>query len=53
MRRDNIPIAVVQLCDQVLDKSVRPDVRFNYLQTVRNVRDYCDFIIKEYEGMKK
>lgn len=52
MRHENVPIAVKQLGGNALDKSLRSDVRFNYVQTLKNVKDYCDYIINKYEGKK-
>lgn len=52
MKYDNIPIAVRQLGDNVLDKSIRQDIRFNYVQTLKNIKEYCDHVINKYEGKK-
>lgn len=50
MKFENIPVAVRQLGDNALDKTSRSDVRFNYVQTLKNIRDYCDHVVKKYEG---
>ena len=52
MKFDNIPVAVRQLGEHVLDKNVRDDVRFNYAQTLKNVKAYCEYIVNKYEGKK-
>lgn len=52
MKYDNIPVAIKQIGENALDKSNRPDVRFNYAQSLKNIRDYCDVIIRKYEGIR-
>lgn len=52
MKYDNVPIAIRQLGDNVLDKTQRADARFNYAQTLRNIREYCDHVLLKYEGKK-
>lgn len=52
MKYDNIPIAVKQLGDNALDKTVRQDIRFNYIQTLSHIKEYCQYIINKYEGKK-
>lgn len=52
MKYENIPVAVRQIGNEVLDKTTRQDVRFNYVQSLKNIRDYCDAVIKKYEGGK-
>lgn len=49
---ENIPVAVKQLGDNALDKSNRSDVRFNYVQTLRTIKEYCEYIINKYEGKR-
>ena len=52
MKYENIPIAIKQMAENALDKSSRADVRFNYAQSLKNIRDFCDVMIKKYEGSK-
>ena len=52
MKHENIQVVVRQIADNALDKTNRQEVRVNYAQSLRNIRDYCDAIIKKYEGLK-
>jgi len=52
LKYDNVPVLIRQMGDNALDKSNRQDVRFNYVQTIRNIKEYCDHIIAKYEGRK-
>jgi len=51
-RFESVPVVIKQMADNALDKTNRSDVRFNYIQTLRNVRDFCDATIAKYEGRK-
>lgn len=49
MKYENVPVAVAQIGENALNKNNRPEIRYNYIQTLMTVRDYCHKIISEYE----
>lgn len=48
-----VPIAIEQIRDNMLDKSNNDTVRFNYYQSMLNVREYADRACSEYERKQK
>lgn len=49
-RFESIPVVIKQLAENALDKNNRVDVRFNYMQTLKNIRDFCNHTITKYEN---
>lgn len=45
----NIPEAVSHLGKNASDSKNKPSVRYNYIQTLKAIRDYCNNIISDYE----
>ena len=50
MNKENIPIAVKQIAENALDKTQRKDVRFNYAQTLENIKEFCEAALNQYNG---
>lgn len=47
--KDNIPALVQQIKENMFDATMSPNVRFNYSQTMRSIKEYAEQSIKEYE----
>jgi len=45
----NVPEAVSHLGRNALDSKNKPAIRYNYIQTLKIIRDYCNNIISDYE----
>ena len=45
----NVPEAVSHLGKNALDTKNKPAIRYNYIQTLKTIRDYCNNIISDYE----
>lgn len=50
MKHENIPIVVKQFGDTALNKAERKDVRFNCVETLRRIREYCTLVINKYDS---
>lgn len=48
-----VPAAVEQLRENMLDPSGKPHVKFNYYQTMRNVKEYAERACAEYDRKQK
>lgn len=46
---ENIPLAVMQVGENAMNKNHSPNIRYNYVQTLKNIREYCTQIITQYE----
>ena len=49
---ESIPILIRQLGDNVLSEKTNDNLRFNSLQTIERVRDYCNFVIEKNSKRK-
>lgn len=49
MKMENIPLAVMQVGENAMNKNHSPNIRYNYVQTLKNIREYCTQIITQYE----
>jgi hypothetical protein len=49
MKIENIPLAVIQVGENAMNQNHNPNVRYNYIQTLKNIREYCNQIISQYE----
>lgn len=49
---ETIPILVRQLGDSVLNDKANENLRFNSLQTIERIRDYCNFVIEKNSKRK-
>jgi hypothetical protein len=47
----NVPEAVAHLGKNALDSKHKPAVRYNYIQTLKTIKEYCNKIINEYERL--
>jgi hypothetical protein len=48
-RFNSVPIIVQQMVSNLSDKSLSTNVKFNNAQMVRNIRDYCDLALTDYD----
>jgi len=48
-RFNSVPIIVQQMVSNLSDKSLSTNVKFNNAQMVRNIRDYCDLALVDYD----
>lgn len=48
-----IPTAIVQIAESMLDPKTMQHVRFNQSQMIRNIKDYCEVALREYEKTTK
>jgi hypothetical protein len=48
-RFNSVPIIVQQMVANLSDKSLSTNVKFNNAQMVRNIRDYCDLALADYD----
>jgi hypothetical protein len=49
MKQENIPLAVVQVAENAMNQNHNPNIRYNYIQTLKNIREYCNQVIGQYE----
>lgn len=49
MKNENIPLAVQQVGEHAMNQNHSPNIRYNYIQTLKNIRDYCNHVISQYE----
>ena len=45
----NVPESISYLVKNALDTKNKPAIRYNYIQTLKTIRDYCNTVISEYE----
>jgi hypothetical protein len=50
--KDNIPILIQQIVDNMLDKTSRSDVRFNYSQQAKNIVHFLNESLDKYTKNK-
>jgi hypothetical protein len=48
-KNENIPVIIRHMAEHVLNENNSNGVKFNYVQTLKNIRDYCNQIISHYE----
>ena len=48
----SLPAAVQQILEHLNDSSIPQHVKFNYVQTLMNIRDCCDVAIKKHSKVK-
>lgn len=49
LKNENIPVAVLQIGENALSPNNKSNIKYNYIQTLKNIRDYCNQIISVYE----
>ena len=49
LKNENIPVAVLQVGENALSSNNKPAIKYNYIQTLKNIRDYCNQVISIYE----
>lgn len=49
MKIENIPLAVQHVGENAMNKELNPNIRYNYIQTLKNIREYCNQVISQYE----
>lgn len=49
MKMENIPLAVSQVGENAMNQNHSPNIRYNYIQTLKNIREYCNQVISQYE----
>jgi hypothetical protein len=48
-RFNSVPVIVQQMVSTLSDKDTPTNIKFNSAQMVRNIRDYCDLALADYE----
>lgn len=48
-----VPAAIEQLRENMLDPLAKPHVKFNYYQTMCNVKEYAERACAEYDRKQK
>lgn len=49
MKIENIPLAVKETGENAMNQNHSPNTRYNYIQTLKNIREYCNHVIAQYE----
>jgi hypothetical protein len=49
LKNENIPVAVLQIGENALNPNNKSNIKYNYIQTLKNIRDYCNQVISVYE----
>jgi hypothetical protein len=52
-RFNTVPVIVQQMIESMKAKNTPPHVKFNVAMVVRNIRDYCDLALKDWEREQK
>ena len=52
MSKENIPVLIRRIAESMLDKTVRSDVRFNHAQTLTNIKNFCEEVLKKHNTGK-
>lgn len=47
-RYNSVPQIVHQIVEGMIDESNNSQIRYNHFNTLRNIRDYCDYAIERY-----
>lgn len=50
---NNIPILIQQLGENALDTKTPEHIRYNYVLSLENIRNYCDKTISAYNKKSK
>lgn len=48
-RFNTVPVIVQQMVESLQSKTTPMNVRFNVSVVVRNIRDYCDLALKQWD----
>ncbi len=46
--KNNVPAMVQQIRENMMDKSNPENIRYNYMISMENIRDYAESSLKEY-----
>ena len=49
----SVPLILEQIKENMLDKSNPENIRYNYMVSIENIRDFCDRALVEYHKTKK
>lgn len=52
-RFNAVPVIVQQTVETMIDKNTPANIKFNNSQVIRNIRDYCDLALQQYEKQSK
>lgn len=50
---NNIPVLIQQLGESALDTKTPEHIRYNYVLSLENIRNYCDKTINAYNKKSK
>lgn len=48
-RFNSVPVVVQQIAAGAVDKTSNQNIRYNHAQMLVNIRDFCDYAIREHE----
>ena len=47
--KSNIPSLIEQIRENMLDPNTSSHIRYNYSQTILNIKEYAEMALKEYD----
>lgn len=52
MSTNNVPVVIAQMADNLHSNTTPEHIKFNYMNSLVRIRDYCDRAIKQYERLQ-